>query len=180
VDGSGQVYYTDKPRHEGYKRIVKSIPTYSISDAGTRALRPVSQSRPRYSERNRYLYSELITSAAERYQLDPALLHAVVQAESGYNPGAHSNKGAVGLMQLMPATAERFGVRDPWDPADNVEGGARYLSTLISMFQEDIPLAVAAYNAGENAVIKYGYRVPPYPETQDYVAKVMNYYRRMN
>jgi soluble lytic murein transglycosylase-like protein len=106
------------------------------------------------------------------------LLHAVIRAESGYNPEAVSPKGAAGLMQLMPATASRMGVRDRFDPQDNIEGGARYLSQLLDMFPSDIKLAVAAYNSGENAVKRHGNQIPPYSETQTYVDRVLNYYSR--
>ena len=120
----------------------------------------------------------MIDAAASKYSLDPALLHAVIQAESGYNPGAVSNKGAAGLMQLMPATATRFGVRDRFDPQDNIEGGARYLSELLDMFPSNVKLAVAAYNSGENTVKRFGNQIPPIAETQSYVVRVMNNYYR--
>jgi soluble lytic murein transglycosylase-like protein len=129
-------------------------------------------------QRNRRQYEPLIAAAADKYSLDPALLHAVIRAESGYNPEAVSNKGAAGLMQLMPATAARFGVRDRFDPLDNIEGGARYLSTLIGMFDSDLRLAVAAYNSGENTVKKFGNQVPPITETRNYVERVLGYYRQ--
>ena len=129
-------------------------------------------------EKSRRQYASLIEDAASEYGLDPALLHAVIRAESSYNPMAVSHKGAIGLMQLMPETAARFGVRDPYDPEENVWGGARYLSELLGLFQSDVALAVAGYNAGENKVIKYGNRIPPFPETRDYVSRVLNYYNR--
>jgi soluble lytic murein transglycosylase-like protein len=134
----------------------------------------------KFSERNRSQFDPLIDAAANKYSLDPALLHAVIRAESAYNPAAVSPKGAVGLMQLMPETAARFGVRDRYNPRENIEAGARYLSELINMFQSDVRLAVAAYNAGENNVIKYGNKIPPFQETQAYVARVLGYYNRMN
>jgi soluble lytic murein transglycosylase-like protein len=110
--------------------------------------------------------------------VDPALLHAVVTVESGYNARALSPKGAVGLMQLMPDTARRYAVGDIWDPVDNVRGGARYLRDLLGMFNDNLSLAIAAYNAGEKAVIRYGHRIPPYSETQNYVPKVLGFYTR--
>jgi soluble lytic murein transglycosylase-like protein len=100
----------------------------------------------------------------------------VVQAESAYNSKAVSTAGAMGLMQLMPATAERYGVADVWDPRQNLNGGARYLRDLLDMFKNNLKLALAAYNAGESAVMKYGNRIPPYPETQNYVRKVIDFY----
>ena len=109
---------------------------------------------------------------ARQNQLSPRLVHSVIQAESNYDPNAVSPKGAQGLMQLIPSTARRFGVSDVFDPADNIQGGARYLKYLLGLYKGDEALALAAYNAGEGAVSRYG-GVPPFPETQDYVAKVL-------
>jgi soluble lytic murein transglycosylase-like protein len=109
---------------------------------------------------------------ARQNQLSPQLVHSVIQVESNYDPQAVSPKGAQGLMQLIPATARRFGVANPFDPADNIQGGARYLKYLLGLYKGDQSLALAAYNAGEGAVSRYG-GVPPFPETQDYVAKVL-------
>jgi soluble lytic murein transglycosylase-like protein len=119
----------------------------------------------------------LVDAAAKQYGLDPLLLHAVVRAESGYNRQAVSPKGALGLMQLMPDTARRFGVTDPFDPKENLKAGAHYLSWLLKLFDGNIELALAGYNAGEQAVIRAGYRIPPYNETINYVPKVLGYYR---
>jgi soluble lytic murein transglycosylase-like protein len=113
---------------------------------------------------------DLVTEAARNYDVNPLLVDSVIQVESNYNPFAVSPKGAEGLMQLMPATAERFGVTNSFDPKQNIEAGVRYLKFLKDTFQDD-RLAVAAYNAGEKAVAKYK-DVPPYPETVSYVAKV--------
>jgi hypothetical protein len=129
------------------------------------------------SKQNRDRYASLIDAAAKRVKLRPELLHAVIMAESGYDPKAVSEVGAQGLMQLIPATAERYGVRDSFDPKQNVEGGARYLRDLLKMFNFNLNLALAGYNAGENAVIKHGNKIPPYEETQNYVKKVLNYYQ---
>lgn len=128
----------------------------------------------RLAER-RARYTRLIEAAAERHRLDPELIHAVVRAESSYDPNARSSAGACGLMQLMPATAQRFGVRDVWDPAQNIAGGVAYLRVLIERFEGDLRLVLAAYNAGEGAVAKYGNRIPPYRETQHYVRRVLGY-----
>jgi soluble lytic murein transglycosylase-like protein len=181
VDSSGHVYYTDKPRHAGYRVILHTPPAllrpslWRTTSSGTYR----GYSRTSLSlERKRQQFAPLIEAAADKYSLDPALLHAVIRAESSYNPGAVSHKGAAGLMQLMPGTADRFGVRDRFDPVENIEGGARYLRELMGMFQSDVRLAVAAYNSGENTVKKFGYQIPPIPETQDYVVRVLNYYRR--
>ena len=121
--------------------------------------------------------SILITAASELYDVSPALLMAVMHAESGFNPNALSPAGAVGLMQIMPPTGRRYGVRhDLFDPTNNIDVGARYLKDLLTFFKGDMELAIAAYNAGEGAVLKHGRRIPPYAETQAYVPKVMRLY----
>jgi soluble lytic murein transglycosylase-like protein len=123
-------------------------------------------------------YASSIQAAGRVSDVDPALIHAVILAESGYDPSARSRKGAVGLMQLMPETAERYGVLNRLDPAQNIRGGTRYLRDLLRMFNNDLRLALAAYNAGEGAVAKYGNRIPPFPETIAYVPRVIAQYRR--
>ncbi|MDD2815532.1 MAG: lytic transglycosylase domain-containing protein [Thiotrichaceae bacterium] len=122
-------------------------------------------------------YQMTVQQVAQRWGIDAALLDAVITVESGYNPQALSPKGAQGLMQLMPDTAARYGVTDRSDPLANLEGGARYLRDLLLMFKGDVTLALAGYNAGENAVIKAGNRIPAYAETQEYVVKVLEKYR---
>jgi hypothetical protein len=122
-------------------------------------------------------YSTLIETASRTHGVDPNLVHAVITAESGYNARALSRAGAQGLMQLMPDTARRYGVQNSWDPADNINGGVKYLKDLLEMFEGNLELAVAAYNAGENAVIRYGRKIPPYAETVHYVPKVLGFYR---
>jgi soluble lytic murein transglycosylase-like protein len=124
-------------------------------------------------------FGDAIAAAAARHGVDPLLVHAVIRAESAYDPKALSPRGAAGLMQLMPETAKRYGVVDRFDPAQNVEGGARYLRDLIGMFEGDLSLALAAYNAGEAAVLRYGGRIPPYAETRDYVVRVRAAYERL-
>jgi len=126
------------------------------------------------------LLAEAVATAAQQTKLDPALLHAVIRVESAYNPRALSPRGALGLMQLMPATAKRFDVKNPYDPHQNILAGAKYLSELSRMFKGDIRLALAAYNAGPNAVIKYGSKIPPYTETKLYVPKVLNLYHQLS
>jgi hypothetical protein len=123
-------------------------------------------------------YASEIAAAAARNGVEEALVRAVIHAESAFNPNAVSRAGAQGLMQLMPATARRYAVRDAFDPGQNIRGGTLYLRDLLDMFDNDIELAVAAYNAGENAVIRHGRRIPPYRETQAYVPKVMNLYNK--
>jgi soluble lytic murein transglycosylase-like protein len=123
-------------------------------------------------------YRNQILAAAQEARVDPALIHAVISVESGYNPSARSSAGAVGLMQLMPGTAKRYGVKNRLDPAQNIFGGARYLRDLQVMFDDNLQLVLAAYNAGEQAVMKHGMRIPPYRETVAYVPKVMQLYRK--
>ena len=123
-------------------------------------------------------YSSIVETASRAYGVDKALVHAVISAESGYNPHAVSHAGARGLMQLMPETARRYGVRNSLDPVDNIYGGVKYLRDLITMFNGNLKLVLAAYNAGENAVIRAGLRIPPYPETLGYVPKVLEFYHR--
>ena len=123
-------------------------------------------------------YRPMVEATAQRFGLPPALLHAVISTESAYNAAALSRKGALGLMQLMPDTARRYGVADRRDPAENVRGGAQYLSDLLRLFNNDLRLAVAAYNAGEAAVLRYGRVVPPFSETRSYVEKVLGLYSR--
>ncbi len=119
-------------------------------------------------------YEPLIAQAAARNGIDPAILHGLIEQESGFDPAAHSSAGALGLTQLMPGTAASLGVAEPLDPAQSIEGGARYLSGLLQQFGGNTADALAAYNAGPGAVQRFG-GVPPYPETQQYVAKVLGY-----
>jgi soluble lytic murein transglycosylase-like protein len=123
-------------------------------------------------------YSSMIDSVARKNRLYPELLHAVVRAESAYDPNAISRAGAVGLMQLMPETAKQYGVFNRRNPKANVQGGARLLRYLLTKYRNNLKLALAAYNAGETNVEKYGNKVPPFPETQNYVRKVISYYRQ--
>jgi hypothetical protein len=119
---------------------------------------------------------ELVEQTASRYQVDPELIRAIIRVESGYDAKAVSNKGAMGLMQLIPATAHRFGVADPFDPKQNLEGGVTYLKYLLDHFGGDLNLSLAAYNAGEHTVQRSG-GIPAIAETQNYVRKVTNIYQ---
>lgn len=120
-------------------------------------------------------YDDLITRTSEKYKVDPALVKAVIKAESNFNHKAVSPVGAKGLMQLMPSTAAALQVKDSFHPENNIDGGVRYLRYLMNLFNGNLPLVLAAYNAGENAVIRYNYSIPPYRETQTYVKRVLNY-----
>ncbi len=172
VDADGAVHFTNVPQDSRFKVYLKE----------KRRADPVTETLAGeiryYDEKERARYAKPIQDAANATRLDAALIHAVISAESGYNPFARSRKGAAGLMQLMPETAKRYGVKNRLDPAQNISGGARYLRDLIRMFNNDVQLAVAAYNAGENAVIRAGNRIPPYQETMTYVPRVMSYYRK--
>lgn len=132
---------------------------------------------PSYSK-NKNAFDSMITQAASLYQLDHGLIKAIMHTESGFNPNARSPVGAQGLMQLMPATARRFAVSNAYDPAQNIQGGAKYLSWLLKRFKNNTELAIAAYNAGEGNVDKYR-GIPPFRETQDYVKRVMSRYRNL-
>lgn len=172
VDGDGQVHYTNVPpdsRFKIYRKIVRGP-----DPVGETLASEVRYYGPKHRQR----YARHIRAAAKANRLDPALLHAVISAESGYNPFARSRKGATGLMQLMPETARRYGARNPLDPAQNIHAGARYLRDLMDLFDDDLPLVLAAYNAGENAVRRAGMRIPPYSETMTYVPRVITYYKQ--
>jgi len=181
VDSQGMIYFTDAPL-EGtkfrleWKRTAKKLiaeNSKTIVAMGQRRLK--AQVVPKSLSGRRARFAAMIERAARQNNLYPELLHAVIRTESAYDPSAVSSAGATGLMQLMPQTAKRFKVKDIWDPEQNLHGGARYLRELLDMFEHDLRLALAAYNAGENAVIKYGNRIPPYPETQRYVRKVLQF-----
>jgi len=120
---------------------------------------------------------QAVQRIAAQNSLPPQLIHSVIKVESNYNPHAISNKGALGLMQLIPSTARRFGVSDVFNPVQNIEGGAKYLRYLLDLYGENYPLALAAYNAGEGAVARYG-GVPPYAETRNYVVSVGRQFER--
>lgn len=140
---------------------------------------PLAHAPTRVTSPDALPFDTLVQRAAEVASVDAALLHAIIDVESGYDPQAVSGKGAIGLMQVLPRTGERFGVRRLEDPAENVRAGASYLRWLLSRFDGNLPLVLAAYNAGEGAVLRYGRQIPPFPETQNYVRKVMAGYSRL-
>lgn len=171
VDKDGGVQYTNVPQDSRYKihrRIDNENP---VTESLTGQVRY-------FNSGTRKRYKKHIEAAARSNRIDPALIHAVISAESAYNPIARSRSGAAGLMQLMPATAKRYGASNRFDPAQNIDAGVRYLRALMNMFDNDLELVLAAYNAGENAVIRAGNRVPPYAETMNYVPRVLKYYRQ--
>ena len=170
VDRYGVVHLSDRPMGPGSELLVrgkKRLKNRSVSSK--HALGDLQE--------NEKLYTRLIDRVSRELSLDRNLVHAVVRVESAFDPQAVSRAGAVGLMQLMPRTAELYGVRDSRNPTQNIYAGVLHLRKLIQQFN-DVVLALAAYNAGENAVINYGYKVPPYPETQNYVRKVLVFYRQ--
>jgi transglycosylase-like protein with SLT domain/uncharacterized protein DUF4124 len=176
-DERGVVHFTNLPNGDKrFKLIRKEERSANPGVASVGAARVAQLFMPAQADILRF--SSLIDNASKVHGVDSALVHAVITAESGYNPAALSKAGARGLMQLMPDTAARYGVRNIHDPAENINGGVRYLRDLIAMFNGNLELAVAAYNAGENAVIRAGNRIPPYAETVHYVPKVLGFYRK--
>lgn len=145
---------------------------------GIRSPAPEREPEPANTLANRPFATEILR-AADTYKIDAELIHAVIAVESGYDPKAVSPKGARGLMQLMPDTARRYGLKDLRRPDCNIRVGAAYLRDLLVQFGDDVRLALAAYNAGENAVVRYGNRIPPYRETIQYVPKVVNLYSQL-
>jgi len=170
VDGEGTTHFTNTPGGDARYRL------YMRSREGKRrggmAVAPSDASPERYNR-----YNVVIREAATLYQIPEELVRAVIKVESDYDPRAVSRVGAQGLMQLMPDTAQRMQVRDILDPRENILGGVRYLRVLANMFNGNLQLTLAGYNAGENAVVKHG-GIPPFDETEDYVVKVLAYYRR--
>lgn len=164
----GAVSLSNVPVDRRYKVMLADRPEPAKNAAGASA----------DSLANRARFDKIISEAADAYGVDEALLHAVITVESRYSPNAVSRKGAAGLMQLMPGTAKRYGVTDSLDPVQNLHGGTRYLRDLLKLFDSDVSLALAAYNAGESAVIRHGRRIPPYRETAHYVPRVMAYYKK--
>ena len=169
VDKYGRVTLTDEPKSSNYKRLVKTWKGWEESR---------SQIALKDFDKNKEKHTSTIDWIAKRYGLPASLLHAVISAESAYDTNAISRAGAVGLMQLMPETAKRYSVVNRRNPVDNIDGGTRYLRDLLVMFDNNLVLALAAYNAGEGTVKKFGNKVPPYNETRNYINKVINFYKK--
>jgi len=160
VDERGVVHFTNTPRGDGYKRVMTE---------GRQEVKGL------HGMGDRSYYEGIILRKSRKYNLDPSLVRAIITVESNWQPYAVSKKGAMGLMQLMPATAREIGIRNPFDPEQNIEGGTRYLRTLLDMFNNDLRLALAAYNAGPETVRKFG-GIPPIAETRRYIRRVLSMY----
>jgi soluble lytic murein transglycosylase-like protein len=169
LDAQGQRHYTDVPDNRRYRLLVLSPQdrTASGDRYDFQLLAKATQ------------FDAIIEHAAASSAVEPNLLRAVIVVESGFNSRAVSKRGAVGLMQLMPATASRYGVSNPFDARQNIHGGARYLKFLIDRFGQDVRLALAAYNAGEEAVDRNGGQIPPFSETMAYVPRVLKIYKML-
>ncbi len=198
VDKQGVLHLTDRPNDPRYRPVLlanrpatpitasnKSGPTIYWTQKGKpgNGIRwvpwqydhePTGQPVSTWQQKR---FREMVLAAAQRTGLSSALLHSIIRAESNFDPNAVSAKGAVGLMQLMPDTARLYGVQDITDPATNIHGGARFLADLLKQFHNNLELSLAAYNAGPTTVARYGGTVPPYPETREYIARVLRYYR---
>ncbi|AMP37636.1 MULTISPECIES: lytic transglycosylase domain-containing protein [Ralstonia solanacearum species complex] len=175
VQPNGTIVLTNLPSnpHSATLRVIVAVrnePVQPLAENERAAVSAVDMSR----------FSDIIVEAGRKWNVQPELLRAIIAVESKFNPRAVSKRGARGLMQLMPETARRFTAGDLFDPRANVLAGAQYLRFLLDLFGGDIELAVAAYNAGENAVIRAGYRIPAFAETRSYVPAVMAHYRRLS
>ncbi len=169
IDKHGRVILTDTPKSSNYIRLVKTWKGW-VEQKSSIATEDFAKNKRKYASTINYF--------AKQHRLPRSLLHAVITAESAYDPNAISRSGAVGLMQLMPETARQYGVRNRRNPADNINGGSRYLKYLLKLFNNNLVLALAAYNSGEKTVKKYGNKVPPFKETRNYVKKVIYYYKQ--
>jgi soluble lytic murein transglycosylase-like protein len=170
VDGDGISHFSNVPADSRYKLLIAAPPDPAAAKPTDRGVDWLARSAQ---------YDGVIRGAAKDATIQAALVRAVIVVESGFNPRAVSKKGAVGLMQLQPATARRYGVKNIYDPGENVRAGAHYLSDLLVRFDSNLELALAAYNAGEEAVERYGRHVPPFRETMAYVPSVMKVYQRL-
>ncbi|WP_295590422.1 lytic transglycosylase domain-containing protein [uncultured Lamprocystis sp.] len=190
VDAKGNTYFTDAPLkgakyrlewkresrglvNENRQRLASLNPPPAAANPVPSSAKSAAVSQSLAARRARF--ERVINAYARLNKLSPELLHAVVRTESAYNHEAVSHAGAQGLMQLMPGTAARYGVKDSFNPIENLRGGAAYLRDLLDLFGQDLTLALAGYNAGENAVIRNGYQIPPYSETRNYVRQVLQH-----
>jgi soluble lytic murein transglycosylase-like protein len=173
TDAEGVVHFANKPKGDGrFQVYIKSAPASKRAAGAAAAFMPSDAPSERFTR-----YAEWIRQAAILYQIPEELIRAIIKCESDYDARAVSPAGALGLMQMIPTTALRMQVRDVFDPREAIFGGTRYLRVLANMFNGDLELTIAGYNAGEAAVVRYA-GIPPYEETQAYVARVLTYYRR--
>jgi soluble lytic murein transglycosylase-like protein len=170
TDASGVTHFSNVPSDARYQLLITTEESAQSSPQKAHSVDWLARSSQ---------YEGMIRGAALAATLQPALVRAVIVVESGFNPRAVSKKGAIGLMQLRPETARRYGVTDIYDPEQNVRAGALYLSDLIKRFGSDLELALAAYNAGEEAVEHYGRHIPPFRETLNYVPSVLRVYQKL-
>ena len=170
TDANGVTHFSNVPADSRFKLLIATPLEPGAQPAPAHAVDWLARSAQ---------FDQAISGAAKAATIQAALVRAVIVVESGFNPHAVSKKGAVGLMQLLPATAKRYGVKDIYDPEQNIRAGAHYLSDLLNRFGSNLELALAAYNAGEDAVERYGRHVPPYRETMSYVPSVMKVYQRL-
>jgi soluble lytic murein transglycosylase-like protein len=166
-DERGVIHFTNCPRDSQFKLYIRESKEDVGGEENRASVPPV---------RDQSQFDSLIEELSKKHNVDFALVKAMIKAESGFNPLAVSRKGARGLMQLMPETAQRMNVADIFNPRENIDGGVRYFRYLLSLFNNDLRLSLAAYNAGENVVSELR-SIPPYRETVDYVRKVLNYYQ---
>ena len=157
IDSDGVLHFTNTPTNSNYKLYIKERPRINPRAKSSRS------------------YDPIISQAAERFGVAFPLIKALIKVESNFDPQAVSHRGAMGLMQIMPENLSDFKVRDPFNPLDNIMGGAGYISRLINRYEGQLPLAIAAYNAGPTIVDRYR-RIPPIKETEDFVRRVMKYY----
>ncbi len=170
-DENGNVFFTNCPRDPSFKLYIRE----GKEDVDGVTAEEKEGAAPRISTTSNE-FDTLIREFARKYEVDAALIKAIIRAESGFNPYAVSRKGARGLMQLMPQTAQRLSVYNSFNPRENIEGGTRYFKYLLGLFKYDLRLSLAAYNAGENLVLQSN-SIPPYRETIDYIRKVLNFYQ---
>jgi soluble lytic murein transglycosylase-like protein len=170
TDASGVTHFSNVPADARYQLLIAADDSSQTSPLKGHSIDWLARSSQ---------YDGMIRGAAQAATIQPALVRAVIVVESGFNPRAISKRGAIGLMQLRPETARRYGVTDIYDPEQNVRAGAHYLSDLITRFGSDLELALAAYNAGEGAVEHYGRHIPPYRETLNYVPSVLRVYQKL-
>jgi soluble lytic murein transglycosylase-like protein len=161
---------------QGRKVFINTSDARAKGEMATRAIQPVKADNAPLPPPE---INDLVEQTASRHQIDPQLVHAIIKVESEYDPKAVSRKGAMGLMQLIPETAQRFGVANPFNPKENIEGGVSYLKHLLNLFGGDLSLSLAAYNAGEGAVQRFG-GIPSFAETRDYVRKVTDIYQSVS